>query len=63
MWVHICAVSDLMRNQILIFDFYPTCYQISNMFDGAKAFNQPLSTFDTSAVTSVSFNCVESTPT
>ena len=48
-----------MRNQILILDFYPTYYQMGSMFWGAAAFNQYLSTFNTSAVTRVSL-CVES---
>ena len=52
-WVHICAESDLMRNQILIFDSYPPCLQMRSMFYYAKAFNQPLSTFNTSVVTDV----------
>ena len=43
-----------MRKRILIFDSYPTCYQMRGMFNNATAFNQDLSTFDTSAVTDVS---------
>ena len=43
-----------MRNQILISYFYPNCYQMWGMFSGAGAFNQPLLTFNTDKVTSVS---------
>ena len=49
-------IPNLIRCQILTSDFYPTYYQMRSMFEGATAFNQPLSTFDTSVVTSVSLH-------
>ena len=52
--VYICVKSDLMRSQILISYSYATYYQMKAMFGNATAFNQPLSTFNTAKVTSVS---------
>ena len=43
-----------MRDVILVPYSCTTFYQMNSMFYGAKAFNQPLSTFNTAAVKDVS---------
>ena len=52
-WVYLCAESDL-RTPNSDSLFQPTYYQMDGMFREADAFNQPLPSFDTSAVTDVS---------
>ena len=55
----VCCLTT-MGDQILNSLFLPTYHQMSNMFNLAEAFNQPLS-FDTAEVTNVrAYICVES---